>query len=150
MSEQMQGAGPAQVQTTPAPAAQGPGGYHYAGFWIRFLAIFIDGIILNIVGGILGRLLGPGIGGFLSLCINIAYFIYFIGSSGQTPGKMVCGIKVINADGSSLDYQKAFLRWLGYIVSTLTLLIGYIIAGFDDEKRALHDRIFETRVIYIK
>ncbi len=147
MSEQMQGAGSGQIQT---PPAVGTAGYHYAGFWIRFLAIFIDSIILNIVGGILGKILGPGIGGFLSFAVNIAYFIYFIGSSGQTPGKMVCGIKVINADGTELDYTRAFLRWLGYIISTLTIGIGYIIAGFDDEKRALHDRIFETRVVYIK
>jgi uncharacterized RDD family membrane protein YckC len=35
-----------------------------------------------------------------------------------------------------------------YIVSGIILLIGYIMAGFDDEKRALHDRVCDTRVIY--
>jgi uncharacterized RDD family membrane protein YckC len=35
-----------------------------------------------------------------------------------------------------------------YIVSGIILLIGYIMAGFDEEKRALHDRVCDTRVIY--
>jgi uncharacterized RDD family membrane protein YckC len=148
MSEQIQSSGPEELQK-PEPA--GTQGYRYAGFWIRFLAIFIDGIILNIANIILTKIFGANLGGFLGFAVNIAYFIYFIGSSGQTPGKMICGIKVINADGSDLNYNKAFLRWLGYVISTITLFIGYIIAAFDEpEKRALHDRIFETRVIYIK
>jgi uncharacterized RDD family membrane protein YckC len=142
----MQSSGPVDIQQAAEAGAR-----RYAGFWIRALAMLIDGIILNIVGAILGKILGPNVGGILSLGINVAYFIYFIGSSGQTPGKMVCGIKVINADGSDLNFQKAFLRWLGYIISTLTIFIGYIMAAFDEpEKRALHDRIFDTRVIYTR
>jgi len=39
-------------------------------------------------------------------------------------------------------------RYLAYLLNSFTLLIGFIIAGFDTEKRALHDRICDTRVVY--
>ncbi len=57
------------------------------------------------------------------------------------------GLKVIRSDGSPISYWRAFGRYLGTQLSSLTLMIGYIIAAFDDEKRALHDHICDTRVV---
>lgn len=128
----------------------------YAGFWIRFCAKFVDGIILNVVGRLLGLVIGLAIhdqqtaviiaGGF-GLLLNAAYVIYFIGKGGQTPGKMACKIEVIRADGSPLDFGRATGRYFAEWLSGLTLGIGYIMAGFDEEKRALHDRVADTRVV---
>ena len=56
-----------------------------SGFWRRFAAAFIDGIVLAVVSGILRVLLGS-VGGGIGLLISLAYFTYFHGSTGQTPG----------------------------------------------------------------
>jgi uncharacterized RDD family membrane protein YckC len=61
---------------------------------------------------------------------------------------MACQLRVIRADGSNLDWGLAIGRHFAKILSYLTLFIGFIMAGFDEEKRALHDRICETRVVY--
>jgi len=126
----------------------------YAGFWIRFGAKFIDGIILGIVGFAIG-FVGGSIGGrgasapvnFLSNAIGIAYVTYFLGKFGATPGKMACGLKVVRSNGEKITYARAFSRPFAEILSAIILCIGYIIAAFDEEKRALHDRICDTRVI---
>jgi uncharacterized RDD family membrane protein YckC len=61
---------------------------------------------------------------------------------------MAVGLKVVRTDGSGLGWGIAVGRFFMYIVSGIILLIGYIMAGFDEEKRALHDRVCDTRVIY--
>jgi uncharacterized RDD family membrane protein YckC len=61
---------------------------------------------------------------------------------------MLLGLKVVRPDGSPLTYWRGFGRYWGTVVSGFTCMIGYIIAAFDDEKRALHDHICSTRVIY--
>jgi len=142
-----------------------PGTREYGGFWIRFAAKFVDGLLLGgvnlLVGVAIGLVIGlllrrhGGSAGFLAMglgflvqfCIGIAYTTWFLGTYGATPGKMACGLKVIRTDGSKLTYGRAFGRHFADMLSGLTLCIGYIIAGFDDEKRALHDRICDTRVV---
>jgi len=147
----------------------------YAGFWIRFVARVIDGIILVVVGFIINLPLqmALGLGAArvtgdvtaalpvllgtvgLSLAINLvlqaAYEIYFLSSRGATIGKLALGLRVIRADGGSLSAGVATGRFFAYLLDLyFTLFIGFIIAGFDSEKRALHDRICETRVIHAK
>lgn len=142
----------------------------FAGFWIRFAAIIIDGIVLAVVllplslvfGLVVGVVAGsqpdPGqvealiLG--LQLMINLfsyavqcAYETFFLGRFGATPGKMAVGIKVVRPDGARLTYGRAFGRYWARLLSGLTLLIGFIIAAFDSEKRALHDHICGTRVV---
>ena len=142
-----------------------PGIRHYAGFWIRFGAVILDGIIMAIFTipiSYLIRLLFPitdpknlsrvflvtGISWGISILLHLLYQVFFLGKYGATLGKMTCGIKVIRSDGSPITYGRAAGRFFAYILSALILYIGYIMAGFDDEKRALHDRICDTRVIY--
>ena len=57
------------------------------------------------------------------------------------------GLKIFRPDGSKLTAGRIVGRYFATLVSTMTLLIGYIMAAFDDEKRSLHDRIADTRVI---
>ncbi|MBV8816714.1 MAG: RDD family protein [Acidobacteriaceae bacterium] len=143
------------------------GRFTYGGFWIRFGAVLIDGIILWVVNLIpsilifgatgfgrmntaqdLSRLFATeGILILISLGLGFTYETVFIGKFGATPGKMVCRLKVVNADGTPVTMQKAAARWAAKLISSFTLLIGYIMAAFDEEKRALHDRICDTRVI---
>lgn len=122
----------------------------YAGFWIRFVAIIIDGVILGIIGGVLSRLMAATAYGVISWLIGAAYYICFwVYWQGQTPGKRILNLRVIRADDRPIDWTTAIIRYIGYIVSGFILLIGFIMAGFDDEKRALHDRLANTRVVIV-
>jgi len=82
------------------------------------------------------------------LVLNMGYSIFFIGKYGATPGKMACKIKVITAEGGPVTYGRATGRFFAEMLSGIICYIGYIMVGFDEEKRALHDRICNTRVIY--
>lgn len=142
------------------------GTMEYAGFWIRFAAKIIDSLILWVVNFIVG-LVGMGLMAlmttseaapiaavivnlvvfFLQMAINIGYITWFLGKYAATPGKMAIGLKVVTPENTKISYWRAFGRYFAEILSSLILCIGYIMAGFDDEKRALHDRICSTRVI---
>ena len=82
-----------------------------------------------------------------SLAMSICYMVFFTGRFGATPGKMALGIKVVRPDGSGPGYGLAAGRYFATMVSGMTMGIGYIMAIFDKEKRALHDRIAGTRVV---
>lgn len=138
------------------------GWQHYGGFWIRFLAILVDGLILGIVSMFYSPFFAfagldmhdpvrffmvVGILSAIGFAVRIAYETAFVGRFGATPGKMVCRLKVVRPDGRPLTYTRSLCRALGKELSTFTLMIGYLMAAFDDEKRALHDRICDTRVI---
>jgi len=129
----------------------------YAGFWIRFVAYFIDLIILQIVNLPLRFTLGTadpnGHPGFfvgvvcVSVLIVVGYEIFFIGRFGATLGKMALRLRVVMPGGEGISYVRATGRYFAKILSGLILCIGYIMVAFDEEKRGLHDRICNTRVI---
>lgn len=128
----------------------------YAGFWIRVGAWLLDVIILNIVNRLIAVVVSLATSanesaliaaGLVSIVINAAYMIYFIGKYGATPGKMACKIEVIRADGTPVGFGRSTGRYFAQFLSGLTLGIGYIMVAFDEEKRGLHDRICDTRVI---
>lgn len=153
------GCKPKHVQRLQEGVATGVG-MKYASFGERFAAKFIDGILNWIVGTVVGVVIGLTFGGKggpnpavviasggVGFIIGILYGTFFIGRFGATPGKMALKLRVVNADGSKVSYGKACGRYFAEILSSLICLIGYIMAGFDDQRRALHDRICETRVI---
>ncbi len=137
-------------------------GYQYGGFWIRFCALFVDGIILNVIQWILSfvlmqssmssnEVLGPRfvILQTLSVLIPICYYVFFNGhpSLQATPGKLACRLRVITGDGQRVTYIRALGRYFASILSGMILGIGFLICIWDSEKRTLHDRICNTRVI---
>ena len=111
-----------------------------AGFWRRFAASFIDGLVLGVVSSILRALLGytgEGIG----ILISFGYFTYFHGATGQTPGDAVLGIRVLDIDdGTVIGYQRAFIRALVSIVSGVVILLGYLWMLWDPRKQTWHDK----------
>ncbi len=135
-------------------------GFEYGGFWIRFGAKIIDGIILSVAQVPIVLLVGmsaassPDSAGAVSLLYNLisvglqmAYTVFFLGKFAATPGKMLCGLKVVRPTGERITYLRALGRWFAELLSSIIFLIGYIMAAFDDEKRTLHDRICDTRVV---
>lgn len=136
----------------------------YAGFWIRFLAFFIDAIALWIVNFAITSITGTrfamsnprdlsfvlstmGLSFAISAALSLAYHSFFLVHFGATPGKMALKLKVITPDGGGISWGRAIGRYFAQFLSGLTMMIGYIMAGFDSEKRALHDYIAGTRVI---
>ena len=79
--------------------------------------------------------------------LALAYNTYFIGAYGATPGKMGLKLRVIRSDGSRVTYLRALCRHLAELLSSVVLLLGYLMALFDHEHRTLHDRICDTRVV---
>ena len=84
---------------------------------------------------------------FAAFLIKMSYFTYFHGTSGQTPGKMMLRIRVEQIDGEEMTLGIGFLRWVGYIISSLTLYLGFLWIGIDPQKRGWHDWIAGTVVV---
>lgn len=141
------------------------GELNYAGFWMRFGAYFLDVLILMAVNVSIGLIAGLSLAqaagvrpkGAITLqlvlfaiqmIIAISYEVVLLGKYGATLGKMACKIKVVTADGGRVSYLRAFGRYFAKLLSGFTCLIGFIIAAFDGQKRALHDHICNTRVVF--
>lgn len=118
----------------------------YGGFWCRFFANLIDGVILSIIGWILAFV--PPY--WLGSVIGIVYVIGFWTWKGQTPGKMFLGVKIVKTDGSSIGIGRAILRYIGYFVSAIILFIGYLMIAWDSRKQGLHDKIAGTCVVEVE
>ena len=84
---------------------------------------------------------------FLQISIGAVYTTWLLGRYGATVGKMACRLKVVTADGNKISYLRALGRHFAEWISGMILLVGYIMAAFDGQKRALHDHICNTRVI---
>lgn len=137
-------------------------GVSYAGFWKRFAAYIIDGIVINIAMTIIGYAMGIGyinrvgeVGAGRSAAYSVidavVFWLYFAlmeSSSLQgTLGKMALGIAVTGLDGRRISFGRATARHWSKILSTMILLIGWLMAGFTQRKQALHDMIAGTLVI---
>jgi uncharacterized RDD family membrane protein YckC len=109
----------------------------------------IDGIILFVVEIVLRAIVGRSGGSGLSLLVSIAYFTLFVGAArGQTPGMSALGIRVISFDGSgSIGYGRACIRWLGGILSTIVIFLGFFWMLWDKEKQCWHDKLASDVVV---
>jgi uncharacterized RDD family membrane protein YckC len=147
----------------------------YAGFWKRFAAYFIDSLLVGLVTWVVQMMVMAGFGVsagltslnkpadlfagaglfvfifgllILPLAMQAVYFAWMHASERQaTLGKMAVGIKVTDDDGQRISFGRGIGRYFASIISSLILCIGYIMAGFTDRKRALHDMIASTLVV---
>ena len=148
----------------------------YGGFWRRMMAFLIDMIILFSTSlfilfvGILvlsmsflahycefvpERLMAAAISFLfvyllMAVFIGMLYFTYFHGATGQTPGKMIFGLRVVQATGEKMTFGIGFLRWVGYIISSVIFILGFIWIAFDGKKQGWHDKIAGTAVVRTK
>ena len=142
--------------TDMSPAVKG-------GFWLRFVALVIDYVIILILAPVVEYAIELGgvtanispdkqdnLFFVILYVIVVLYFVIYIGWFGQTPGKMVCKLRVIRTTGEPVSYGGAFLRFLGYHVSFLFLGFGFIMVAVDRNKRGLHDLIAGTCVIRVR
>jgi uncharacterized RDD family membrane protein YckC len=128
--------------------------YVFAGFWSRFIALFIDGIVLMVLDYAIGLLalvtnssLQQEVVYGFGLIIGAVYYVWPYSRGGQTLGKAVLGIRVASIDGTPLNWRMGLQRYLGYFVSAFSLLIGYLWAIWDGDKQAWHDKLAGTIVV---
>ena len=154
------GAPTPQPSNRPGPMA----GWHYAGFWVRLLALILDFIVLAVLSAALTPFTGPqytmtGTGSAANFTVHytanavgtlvgLVYFIGFWAWRGQTVGMMPFNMQVVGvADGKKIDVVRGLLRYVGYIISFIPLFLGFIWAAFDARKQGWHDKIASTVVI---
>ena len=170
------GAAVAPAYAAPVANVAAPGTSVYGGFWVRFLAVIIDSLVVGVVTGpitlILQVAMGLGSGitrnapgeirpeqvamfaGMFALIITISiaahalYEALLTASSKQaTVGKMVFRLKVTDMDGRRISMGRAFGRHFAKYISGMTLMIGYLIQPFTARRQALHDIICSTLVV---
>jgi uncharacterized RDD family membrane protein YckC len=127
----------------------GPSGPR-AGFWRRFAASLIDGLLVSIVTNIIFALVGVSFAlrEVISLAAALSYFTYFEGSTGLTLGKRALGIRVVGfRDGQTIGYARAAIRYLASILSGLCILLGYLWMLWDREKQTWHDKFADAVVV---
>jgi uncharacterized RDD family membrane protein YckC len=153
---------------TPGGGGYGGGGAvgMYAGFWLRVVAVIVDGVIFTCVLGIplaivqmimmggMDTLGAPQPAGQQALwniagtVLNIVIYAAFEASPWQgTPGKKILRIRVTDLDGDRVSFARAATRNVAKILSMLILLIGFIMAGFTEKKQALHDMLAGCLVV---
>lgn len=154
----------------------------YAGFWVRFLATWIDTAVLIVPLGIIVYIVSGGAWldfsdisksmtlaqnghtlaalqsmpkasmkweSLFELAIAGVTILFWKKFSGATPGKQLLGIHVVDAKTlQEINNKQAIIRYIGYIISTIPLAVGFLMVGFRKDKRALHDLLAETVVIY--
>jgi len=93
------------------------------------------------------RALAAGSGALIVVSTGFLYFTLFAGSSGQTPGKRLFGLKIVRETGEEMTYGRACLRSIYWIVSLLLFSIGFVMIAFNKQKQGLHDRLARTYVV---
>jgi uncharacterized RDD family membrane protein YckC len=132
-----------------------------APFSLRCGALLIDYIILiGIVAfsTLLARIMGGGarssgdatetLGLVIALAVAVLNFVLLTAWRGQTVGKWATGLRIVRTDGQRVGVGRSLVRHLvGYPLSLLTLGLGFLIAAFNSNGRALHDVIAGTVVV---
>ena len=145
---------------TPGRRATAP---RYAGFWLRFAAYLIDVTLLSIVEGVLAvglMMMGPheinvvailyGLVNFalVSAALAWAYFALFESSPMQgTVGKYALGLYVTDMSGDPIGFWRATARYWLKLLSSLSVMVGWIVVAFTPRKQALHDLLARTLVL---
>jgi uncharacterized RDD family membrane protein YckC len=154
-----------EIRTAVTPAGWSTG-LVYAGRAKRFSAKMIDFVFMftlaTMIDGLSRRLFPAvqGAGGdidkvyivtmLIDMLLGMIYLTWFVGKFGATPGKMVFNLKVVTSSGGKVGYRQAFGRyWAESVVIWLTLMLGYLPVLFDSQRRGLHDRLCNTRVVQL-
>jgi uncharacterized RDD family membrane protein YckC len=141
-----------QSPMPPAPAppasSDSPSGPR-ASFGRRLVAALVDGLVFAVLFGLLFALTNQGVAYGVGILFSLAYYTYFEGSaSGQTVGKRALGIRVIDfRTGAPIGYGRAFIRWIGRILSQIPCYLGYLWMLWDKEKQTWHDKLANDVVV---
>jgi uncharacterized RDD family membrane protein YckC len=137
---------------------------HYAGFATRTAAFAIDLLAIVAIFSVSGRIVEylvnalsgdtftfaqvPVLSDVALAIWAFAYCAYPLAMSGRTLGMAVLGVRVVREDGADVDTRHAALRVLAFPLSFIILGIGLLMILVERDRRALHDHIAHTAVVY--
>ncbi len=158
------------AQAAPSVRTGNPSPVRYAGFWRRLGADIVDNIILfpllsgtmpaltavragmtadELVRQLVRALAAHAGAQLLALVVGVAYSVFFWMRYLGTPGKLLFRCRVVDADThAALTFSQSLLRSLGYIVSTLPCMLGFLWIAWDPRKQGFHDKIAGSVVLY--
>lgn len=169
--ESVQGSKPQAENTGNAaeePAAEKApvsGAMRFQGVGIRFVALIVDAILLFIPFYLIGNAMAKSAGEVTSggwslsrgpaflfflimLVIAMGYYTLFEGGMGATPGKFICGVRVLDESGAKCGYRQAFIRNILRVIDGLFFyLVGAILVWKSPKSQRLGDRAAETVVV---
>ncbi|MGH2515170.1 MAG: RDD family protein, partial [Ktedonobacterales bacterium] len=148
--------------------------YPHAGFISRAIAFMLDLVVMSIavlvtiallevvlgfftLYGLLGQRvvqsnafhdLAIAVIAVIGAGIAIGYPVGFWVLLGQTPGKLLTGVRIVRIDGQPLTVRRALLRYLGYWLSTIPFGLGFLWVLVDDRRQCWHDKLAGTYVVY--
>lgn len=137
----------------------------YAGFWARLVASIIDSILwLLIAAPILYAVYGRDyffpetmntemFAGSVDVLMNWIFPVFIIIAlwtlKQATPGKMLLKMKIVDAKtGGKPSMKQWIIRYIGYIVSTIVVFLGFLWVAWDKKKQGWHDKMAGTMVVY--
>jgi uncharacterized RDD family membrane protein YckC len=142
---------PTEVPPPPPAVAVPAATLRRAGLPIRLAALLIDvvliGLILGLVSGLLPRALhfDPEPPNMLPLLALYGAIMWKL--KGTTIGGIICGLKVVRADGREMDWTTTIVRAMGCFLSLFAVGLGFIWIAIDDDKQSWHDKIAGTLVV---
>lgn len=85
----------------------------------------------------------------LAAAMQCAFFWMFWTRKGATPGKLLLGIRVVDATTGMLpSHGQALKRLAGYLVNNLLWSLGYLWVAVDSRKQGWHDKLAGTVVVH--
>ena len=131
-----------------------------ATIWRRMLALAVDLILVVILvraglwfaAGLSAlapglRLVAQAFGLTWFSLVPGAYFVLGHGTNGQTLGKRLVGVRVVDGAGAPIGYVRALGRWVATVAAVLPFGIGLAVAVLRRDRRGLHDLLAGTRVV---
>ena len=83
-----------------------------------------------------------------AVTVVIGYAFIFWILTGQTPGMMLLGLRVVSTDGGRLTFWRAVRRLIGFIISFMLAFLGFAWVLVDDKRQGWHDKLADTYVVY--
>ena len=108
-----------------------------AGFWIRMVALLIDGVLIGIFTQMSGF--------FLPVLAIYGAILWKL--RGSTIGGIIFSLKVVRLDGGQMEWVTVIVRALACFLSLVCVGLGFIWIGVDSEKQGWHDKIAGTVVV---
>jgi uncharacterized RDD family membrane protein YckC len=141
---------------------------HYAGFISRLLAFSLDIAVITVTFIFMGWLLQTVsdffnfsfldnitssimqflLTGTALVLIAAIYYIFFWTMLGQTPGKMLLGLRIVSTEGNAITFWQALRRYIGYYISAIAFYMGFLWVLLDNRRQGWHDKLAGTIVVY--
>ena len=84
---------------------------------------------------------------FVLLMLSLYFILFWFFAHGATPGMMLIKIRVTQTNGSDISFGQSIMRYIGFILATAPLFLGFIWVLFDKKNQGWHDKISKTFVI---